>query len=115
LQELNAEKLTLEQTIATNQAQLDNLRARRLLPRRPDERDSITRQPHAPGGQRSDSESDAACFSEFSGGFLRDILSTQRYSFHASDLCWDDRAGIIFVPAVYNNPTMPEFSPTPLG
>jgi hypothetical protein len=52
-----------------------------------------------------------------SGGFLRDLLSDRSgYSFHRFQIfAWTIVLGIIFVSSVYNNLTMPEFSPTLLG
>jgi hypothetical protein len=52
-----------------------------------------------------------------SSGFLRDILSDgSGYSFHRFQIfAWTIVLGIIFVSSVYNNLTMPEFSPTLLG
>jgi hypothetical protein len=52
-----------------------------------------------------------------SSGFLRDILSDgSGYSFHRFQIfAWTLVLGIIFVSSVYNNLTMPEFSPTLLG
>ena len=52
-----------------------------------------------------------------SSGFLRDILSdSSGYSFHRFQIfAWTIVLGIIFVSSVYNNLTMPEFSPTLLG
>jgi outer membrane murein-binding lipoprotein Lpp len=52
-----------------------------------------------------------------SSGFLRDILSDgSGYSFHRFQIfAWTIVLGIIFVSSVYNDLTMPEFSPTLLG
>jgi hypothetical protein len=52
-----------------------------------------------------------------SSGFLRDILSdSSGYSFHRFQIfAWTIVLGIIFMSSVYNNLTMPEFSPTLLG
>lgn len=52
-----------------------------------------------------------------SSGFLRDVLSdSSGYSFHRFQIfAWTIVLGIIFASSVYNNLTMPEFSPTLLG
>ena len=54
---------------------------------------------------------------QVSQGFLRDILSDgSGYSFHRFQIfAWTIVLGIIFVSSVYNDLTMPEFSPTLLG
>ena len=120
LQDLSAEKQTLEQTIVTNQAQLDNLRA---LPTAPP--DTITDCDKALLESRTrlaqvDEQIQSLTLpasANVSGGFLRDILSDSTgYSFHRFQIfAWTIVLGIIFVSAVYNNLTMPEFSPTLLG
>jgi hypothetical protein len=52
-----------------------------------------------------------------SHGFIRDILSdSSGYSFHRFQIfAWTIVLGVIFVSSVYNELTMPEFSPTLLG
>jgi hypothetical protein len=59
----------------------------------------------------------AATAPHVSQGFLRDILSDgSGYSFHRFQIfAWTIVLGIIFVSSVYNDLTMPEFSPTLLG
>ena len=54
---------------------------------------------------------------QISQGFLRDILSDgSGYSFHRFQIfAWTIVLGIIFISSVYNDLTMPEFSPTLLG
>lgn len=54
---------------------------------------------------------------QVSQGFLRDILSDgSGYSFHRFQIfAWTIVLGIIFISSVYNDLTMPEFSPTLLG
>ena len=120
MQDLSAEKQTLEQTIATNQAQLDNLRA--LSTASPDDittRDKALQDSRTRLAQVNDQIQNLTqpASASVSGGFLRDILSdSSGYSFHRFQIfAWTIVLGIIFVSAVYNNLSMPEFSPTLLG
>ena len=123
LQELTAEKLTLEQSISGLQAQIDNLNAMTAAtPQDLGNRDSLSK-------QVQDNRTRLAQIGEqiqaltrppsagVSGGFLRDILSdSSGYSFHRFQIfAWTIVLGIIFVSAVYNNLNMPEFSATLLG
>ncbi|HEU4510404.1 MAG TPA: hypothetical protein VFR78_19370 [Pyrinomonadaceae bacterium] len=120
-QDLTAEKLALEQSIAEIQTQFDALDAtttnavdqsnrealgRQLLDART-RIGQIDQQIRALGSQQTPA----------SAGFLRDILSdSSGYSFHRFQIfAWTIVLGIIFISSVYNNLTMPEFSTTLLG
>lgn len=123
LQELTAEKQTLEQSITGLQSQIDNLNA--LTEPTASDLDNRV----GLNKQVQDSRTRLAQINEqiqglarpasasVSSGFLRDILSdSSGYSFHRFQIfAWTIVLGIIFVSAVYNNLNMPEFSPTLLG
>lgn len=123
LQDLAAEKETLEQTIPELQSQIASVQAKETMT--PDDlsnRDNLNKQlqeyrtrlaqitqqiksltPHASAG--------------VTAGFLRDILSDgSGYSFHRFQIfAWMLVLGVIFLSSVYNQLTMPEFSTTLLG
>jgi hypothetical protein len=123
LQDLMAERQALEQGVTQMQADLDAIGAapaaavtdqsnrdalnRQLI-------DSRTRMGQIDQQLRS---LNAQTSATTSSGFLRDILSdSSGYSFHRFQIfAWTIVLGIIFVSSVYNNLTMPEFSPTLLG
>jgi hypothetical protein len=123
MQSLSSEKLALEQSISETQPQMDAINAAATT--------SVTDQSNreAMNQQLIDSRTrlgqvdqqlrvlDAQSAPTVSGGFLRDILSDgSGYSFHRFQIfAWTIVLGIIFVSSVYNNLTMPEFSPTLLG
>jgi hypothetical protein len=123
MQTLSSEKQALEQSISETQPQLDAINAAANT--------SVTDQSNreAMNQQLIDSRTrlgqvdqqlrilDAQSAPTVSGGFLRDILSDgSGYSFHRFQIfAWTIVLGIIFVSSVYNNLTMPEFSPTLLG
>ncbi len=123
LQELSAEKQALEQSLPALQAQAAGVNARTDLA--PDElanRDSLN-------GQIQDCRTRLAqvnlqiqtltptAASGVTRGFLLDILAdSSGYSFHRFQIfAWTILLGIMFVSSVYNDLTMPEFSPTLLG
>lgn len=123
LQNLLAEKQSLEQSIPAIQTQIDELNAKAtLLPEDTANRDSLNKQAQdsrtrlAQVNQQIQILTPAA-EAGVSKGFLRDILSDgSGYSFHRFQIfAWTIVLGIIFVSSVYNNLTMPEFSATLLG
>ena len=123
LQDLIAEKQSLEQGIPEFQSQVSAINAKAALT--PDDtanRDSLNR-------QLQDSRARLAQLTQQlqtikppstdgnSQGLLRDILRDgSGYSFHRFQIfAWTIVLGIIFVSSVYNNLSMPEFSTTLLG
>ncbi len=123
LQDLIAEKQSLEQGIPEFQSQVSAINAKATLT--PDDtanRDSLNR-------QLQDSRTRLAQLTQQlqtikppstegnSQGLLRDILRDgSGYSFHRFQIfAWTLVLGIIFVSSVYNNLSMPEFSTTLLG
>lgn len=123
LQDLTAEKQTLEQSISGLQAQIDNLNAM-TSPAASDliNRDSLNKQVQDNRTRLAQVNDQIHALTRpasasLSSGFLRDILSdSSGYSFHRFQIfAWTIVLGIIFVSAVYNNLNMPEFSPTLLG
>ena len=123
LQDLTAEKQSLEQTISSLQAQIESLNARTTLaPEDIFNRDSLNKQLQDSRTRLAQVEQQIQALTrptsaQTSRGFLRDILSdSSGYSFHRFQIfAWTIVLGIIFVSSVYNNLTMPEFSPTLLG
>ena len=123
LQDITAEKLTLEQTIPEVQARLADLNGKATMTSENlADRDSLTL-------QLKDSRARLAQINQqiealtppasagISQGFLRDILSdASGYSFHRFQIfAWTIVLGVIFISSVYNRLTMPEFSTTLLG
>ncbi len=121
-QDLTAEKQALEQNVVETQSQVDTITAasstatdqlnldalnKQLLDSRT-RVGQIDQQLRALSAQQSPN---------VSSGFLRDILSdSSGYSFHRFQIfAWTIVLGVIFLVSVYNNLTMPEFSPTLLG
>lgn len=123
VQELTAQKQAIEQGITDVQAQVNDVNAAGATTvTEQANRDMMTRQlveGRARLGQIDlqlrTLAADAA--PTVSSGFLRDILSDgSGYSFHRFQIfAWTIVLGIIFISSVYNNLTMPEFSPTLLG
>ena len=123
LQDLTAQKFAVEQAVTDVQTQVDALNASGAATVTDQaNRDAMTRQlveGRTRLGQIDQQlgalAADAA--PNVSQGFLRDILSDgSGYSFHRFQIfAWTIVLGIIFVSSVYNNLTMPEFSPTLLG
>lgn len=123
LENLNAERQTLEQSIATLQAQIDNLKAM-TAPTAADlsNLDSLNQQQQENRTALAQIDIQIQTLTRpiaavVSGGFLKDILSdSSGYSFHRFQIfAWTIVLGIIFVSSVYNNLNMPEFSATLLG
>ena len=123
LQDLTAEKQTLEQGIAALQTQIDSVNTRTpMTPEDVSNRDGLSKQQQdnrtrlAQVNQQIQALT-APASASVTNGFLRDILSdSSGYSFHRFQIfAWTIVLGIMFVSSVYNNLTMPEFSPTLLG
>ena len=123
LQDLTAQKQALEQTLTEVQPQVDAANSGTATTVTDQaNRDALNRQ--LVEGRTRLSQVDqqlrtitAATAPHVSQGFLRDILSDgSGYSFHRFQIfAWTIVLGIIFLSSVYNDLTMPEFSPTLLG
>jgi hypothetical protein len=121
-QDLTAEKQALDQTVTELQSELDTANAN-ASPSVSDQanRDTLTRQLVAARTRMGQIDQQLRVLTlkadPVSAGFLRDILSDgSGYSFHRFQIfAWTIVLGIIFISSVYNNLTMPEFSPTLLG
>ena len=123
VQELTAQRQAIEQAITDVQAQVNDVNAAGATTvTEQTNRDLMTRQ--LVEGRTRLGQIDlqlrtlaADSAPTVSSGFLRDILSDgSGYSFHRFQIfAWTIVLGIIFVSSVYNNLTMPEFSPTLLG
>ena len=123
VQDLTAQKFAVEQAVTDVQTQVDALNASGAASVTDQaNRDAMTRQ--LVEGRTRLGQIDqqlgalaADASPNVSQGFLRDILSDgSGYSFHRFQIfAWTIVLGIIFVSSVYNNLTMPEFSPTLLG
>jgi len=123
LQDLAAEKQSLEQSIPQLESQLADLNSRTApAPEDLTNRDSLNKQIQdnrtrlAQVSQQLRALTPASS-SSVSRGFLQDILAdASGYSFHRFQIfAWTIVLGIIFVSSVYNSLTMPEFSATLLG
>ena len=123
LQDLTAEKQTLETGIPELQSQINALNAKATLTADDTaNRDSLNKQLQdsrtrlAQLNQQLQTIRPASTEGE-SQGLLRDILRDgSGYSFHRFQIfAWTIVLGIIFVSSVYNNLSMPEFSTTLLG
>ncbi len=121
LRDLTAEKLALEQNIATLQGQLaelppgtpaDNAFAQNNL-----NGQLLEKQTRLHQVAQEITAATPLNAGNASVGFLRDILADGNgYSFHRFQIfAWTIVLGIIFVSSVYNNLTMPAFSATLLG
>lgn len=123
LQDLTAEKQTLEQTIPELQSQIASIDAKdSLTPEDQMNRDTLNKQLQDNRTRLAQVIQQiqplaVAGAPEASMGFLRDILCDENgYSFHRFQIfAWTIVLGIIFVSSVYNGLTMPEFSTTLLG
>ena len=122
LQDLTAEKLALEQSVSEAQVQVDALNAAPVAATDQMTRDTLNRQLIDNRTRIGQIDQQLRTLSgqqapTVSSGFLRDILAdASGYSFHRFQIfAWTLVLGIIFVSTVYNNLTMPEFSPTLLG
>jgi len=124
LQDLIAEKQSLEQGIPEFQSQINALNAKATLA--PDDtanRDSLNKQLKdsrtrlAQLNQQLQTLGPADTTAGTSQGLFRDILRDgSGYSFHRFQIfAWSIVLGIIFLSAVYNSLAMPEFSTTLLG
>lgn len=122
LQDLTAERQAVEQSITQSETDLDSTNTAPATLADQSNRDALNR-------MLTDSRTrlgqidqqlrtlNAQQITPASAGFLRDILSDgSGYSFHRFQIfAWTIVLGIIFLSSVYNNLTMPEFSPTLLG
>ena len=123
LQDLIAEKQSLEQSIPALQSQLDAMNARtNLTLQDTSNRDSLNKQLLDARTRLSQVTQQAQALSPtaaagVSRGFISDLLSdSSGYSFHRFQIfAWTIVLGIMFVSSVYNRLTMPEFSATLLG
>lgn len=123
LQDLRAQKVAVEQAVTDLQTQVDALNASGAATVTDQaNRDAMTRQLVEGRTRLGQIDQQLAALSadaapNVSAGFLRDILSDgSGYSFHRFQIfAWTIVLGIIFVSSVYNNLTMPDFSPTLLG
>lgn len=123
LQDLTAEKQTLEQSIPDLQAQIAGLSVTATMtPQETANWDSQSKQLQEYRTRlalvnQQIQELTRPASAGISSGFLRDILSdSSGYSFHRFQIfAWTIILGVIFVSSVYNGLTMPEFSATLLG
>jgi hypothetical protein len=123
LQNLTAEKQTLEQTMPQLESQLADINAKTTpAPEDVANRDNLNRTLQDSRTRLAQINQQLAALTPASSasgshGFLRDILADANgYSFHRFQIfAWTIVLGIIFVSSVYNNLTMPEFSATLLG
>lgn len=123
LLDLNAEKPSLETSIAQLSQQLTDVNAKDN-PSAEDtaDRDSLNKQLQDARTRLGQVNQQIATLTpaasaNVSRGFLQDILADANgYSFHRFQIfAWTIVLGIIFMSSVYNNLTMPEFSATLLG
>jgi hypothetical protein len=121
IQELSAEKSSLEQATSEVQAQVTTLQARNdLTPEELASRDSSTKQLQDYRSRLAQVNQQLQAVTppeSVSAGFLRDILGDANgYSFHRFQIfAWTIVLGVIFISSVYNELTMPDFSTTLLG
>lgn len=123
LQDLSAEKQTLEQSIPELQSQIAAVQAKETMT--PDDisnRDNLSKQLQEYRTRlalvtRQIKDLTPPASAGVSSGFLRDLLSDgSGYSFHRFQIfAWMLVLGVIFLSSVYNQLTMPEFSTTLLG
>jgi hypothetical protein len=123
LQDVTAEKQSLEQSIPALQSQLDAMNTKAtLLPEDISNRDSLNKQILDARTRLAQVVQQLQVLNSTgstgaSKGFISDILSDgSGYSFHRFQIfAWTIVLGIIFMSSVYNRLTMPEFSATLLG
>jgi hypothetical protein len=123
LNELAAEKQTLEQSIPNLEKRIDGLEAKAAMtPEDLANRDSLSKRLQDYRTRLTNVKEQILVLTpdeedDVSAGFLRDILSDGHgYSFHRFQIfAWTIVLGIMFVSSVYNGLAMPEFSPTLLG
>ena len=121
LQDLTAEKETLEQSIPELQSQIAAVQAKETMT--PDDlsnRDNLNKQLQEYRTRLAQIIQQIKSLTPSAGvtsGFLQDILSDgSGYSFHRFQIfAWMIILGVIFISSVYNQLTMPEFSTTLLG
>lgn len=122
LQDLTAEKAALEQTVSQVEAELNTINAAPATITDQSNREAVQRQLTDGRTRLNQIDQQLRALSAqqaptTSQGFLRDLLSDgSGYSFHRFQIfAWTIVLGIIFMSSVYNQLTMPEFSPTLLG
>lgn len=123
LQDMSAEKPSLEASIAQLSEQLTDVSAKsNPSPEDLADRDSLNKQLQDARTRLGQVNQQIATLTpaataNVSRGFLQDILADANgYSFHRFQIfAWTIVLGIIFMSSVYNNLTMPEFSATLLG
>jgi len=123
LQDLTAEKQSLEQSIPELQSQISAVNAKATLaPEDVSNRDSLNKQTQDSRTRLAQvnqqiQELTPSASDDISSGFLRDVLGdASGYSFHRFQIfAWTLVLGVIFISSVYNELTMPEFSATLLG
>jgi len=123
LQDLTAEKQTLEESITELQSQIASIDAKTAAtPADQSNRDNLNKQLQDNRTRLNQVNQQIKALTpakthNISTDFLRDILSDANgYSFHRFQIfAWTIVLGIIFISDVYNNLTMPEFSATLLG
>lgn len=122
MQDLLAEKQAVEQGISQSQLDLDATNVAAVTVTDQANRDVLSQQLVNSRTRLGQIEQQIRTLNmqqsaTVSSGFLRDVLSdSSGYSFHRFQIfAWTIVLGIIFASSVYNNLTMPEFSPTLLG
>lgn len=123
LQNLTAEKRTLEQDASQMQAQIVQIENKPTMsPEDISNRSNLSSRLYNHSARLSQIDQEMQTLSpsansDVSAGFLRDILSDgSGVSFHRFQiLAWTIVLGIMFLSSVYNELTMPEFSATLLG
>ena len=123
LQDLIAEKQSIEQSIPGLQSQLDSMNAKNTLtPEDTSNRDSLNKQILDARTRLGQVTQQVQALSPVaatgvSRGFISDLLSdSSGYSFHRFQIfAWTIVLGIMFISSVYNRLSMPEFSATLLG
>lgn len=122
LQDLTAEKATLEQSIPELQSQIAVQAKETLAPDDLSNRDNLNKQLQEYRTRLAQITQQIKSLTPresagVSSGFLRDILSDgSGYSFHRFQIfAWMLVLGVIFLSSVYNQLTIPEFSTTLLG
>jgi hypothetical protein len=122
VQDLTAEKAALEQTVSQVETELTTINAAPATITDQSNREAVQRQLTDGRTRLNQIDQQLRVLNSqqaptTSQGFLRDLLSDgSGYSFHRFQIfAWTIVLGIIFLSSVYNNLTMPEFSPTLLG
>jgi hypothetical protein len=122
LQDLTAERAAVEQSITQSETDLDSTNTAPATLADQSNRDALNRMLTDSRTRLGQIDQQlrtltAQQITPATAGFLRDVLSDgSGYSFHRFQIfAWTIVLGIIFMSSVYNNLTMPEFSPTLLG